>query len=143
MIVKRLREADPRELALIFETGDRPVEGLSALAEERGLGASRFTAIGAFQEATIAWFDPSAKEYLRRTLREQLEVVSLIGNVTLGPDGARRVHAHVTLGRRDYDVRAGHLVEAVVRPTLELFLVETPGELHRREDPESGLPLIR
>lgn len=143
MIVKTLAEPAPRQLAVIFETGERAMDGLLEVAEARGLGACHFTAIGAFREATIAWFDVKAKDYLERTLDEQVEVVSLAGNITLGPEGKRRVHAHVALGLRDYSARAGHLVEGVVRPTLEVFLTETPGQLRRRHDPETGLALIR
>ena len=36
----------------------------------------------------------------------------------------------------------GHLLEAHVRPTLELVLQESGGQLKRRFDPESGLALI-
>ncbi len=143
MIVKTLAEPTPRQLAVIFETGERVVDGLLEVAEARGLGASHFTAIGAFQEATIAWFDLKAKDYLDWTLREQVEVVSLAGNITLGPEGKRRVHVHAALGLQDYSTRAGHLVEGVVRPTLEVFLTETPGQLRRRHDSETGLALIR
>lgn len=143
MIVKTLGEGPPRELAVIFEAGERAVDGLLEVAESRTLGASHFTAIGAFREVTIAWFDLQRKDYLERTLQEQVEVVSLVGNITLGPEGKRRVHAHVALGRQDYSAWAGHLVEGIVRPTLEVFLTETPGQLRRRHDPETGLPLIR
>jgi predicted DNA-binding protein with PD1-like motif len=36
----------------------------------------------------------------------------------------------------------GHLLEAHVRPTLEVVLTESPRHLHKRKDPESGLALI-
>ena len=36
----------------------------------------------------------------------------------------------------------GHLLEAHVRPTLEVLLTESPAHLRRRHDPESGLSLI-
>jgi len=42
----------------------------------------------------------------------------------------------------DGTAHGGHLVEAVVRPTLEVILVESPQHLRRRHDPESGLALI-
>ena len=37
----------------------------------------------------------------------------------------------------------GHLMEAHVRPTLEVILVESPQHLRRQTDAESGLALIR
>ena len=51
-------------------------------------------------------------------------------------------HAHVVLGRSDGSAIGGHLVEAHVRPTLEVVLVETPAHLRKRIDAETGLALI-
>jgi uncharacterized protein len=34
------------------------------------------------------------------------------------------------------------VIEALVRPTLEVMLTETPAHLRRRFDPDSGLALI-
>jgi predicted DNA-binding protein with PD1-like motif len=75
-------------------------------------------------------------------VREQVEVLSLIGDVAL-QDGEPKVHAHVVVGRADGSTRGGHLVEAHVRPTLELTLTESPAHLHKQFDPESDLALIR
>ena len=74
--------------------------------------------------------------------REQVEVLSLIGDVAL-KDDAPQVHAHVVVGRSDGTTLGGHLVEARVRPTLEVILVETPEHLRKEVDPETGLALIR
>ncbi len=73
---------------------------------------------------------------------EQVEVLSLIGDVAL--EGTQpKVHAHVVVGRRDGTAHGGHLLEAHVRPTLEVVLAEVPGHLQRETDPETGLALIR
>jgi predicted DNA-binding protein with PD1-like motif len=57
-------------------------------------------------------------------------------------DEGPRVHAHVTLGRRDGSASGGHLFEATVSATLELFVREEPGELRRVPDEHVGLPLL-
>jgi predicted DNA-binding protein with PD1-like motif len=49
---------------------------------------------------------------------------------------------HTVLGLGDGSTRGGHLLEGVVRPTLEVSLVETPQHLRRRQRPELGLALI-
>jgi len=46
------------------------------------------------------------------------------------------------LGLSDGTTRGGHLLEAIVRPTLEITLVEAPGHLRRRKRPEIGAALI-
>jgi hypothetical protein len=54
-----------------------------------------------------------------------------------------RLHAHVVVGKRDGTAHGGHLLQARVRPTLEVILTESASYLARRHDPESGLALIR
>jgi predicted DNA-binding protein with PD1-like motif len=53
------------------------------------------------------------------------------------------LHAHVVVGKADGTAHGGHLLAAVVRPTLEVILVESPRHLQRRHDAETGLALIR
>lgn len=131
-----------RTFALIFSTGDEAMAGLLAFVRRERIGAARFTAIGAFREATVGYFDWETKEYRKIPVPEQVEVLSLIGDVA-EKDGEQAVHAHIVLGRSDGSTRGGHLLEGFVRPTLELILVESPGHLKKAHDPESGLALIR
>ncbi len=131
----------PRTWALIFDKADEPVTGLTAFAKAQRLGGAHFTAIGAFSEATLGYFDRDAKTYLKIPIDEQVEVLSLIGDVALDR-GEPKVHAHVVVGRADGEARGGHLLDARVWPTLEVVLVESPRHLRRRHDPETGLALI-
>jgi predicted DNA-binding protein with PD1-like motif len=73
---------------------------------------------------------------------EQVEVLSLVGDIALDGDEPK-VHAHAVLGRRDGSTVGGHLLEAHVRPTLEVVLVESPAYLRRLHDAASGIALIR
>ena len=131
-----------RTFALVFDTGDEALSGLLQFAREQGLGAAQITAIGAFRDVTLGYFDWEKKEYTRIPVREQVEVLSLIGDVAL-QDGEPKVHAHVVVGRSDGSTRGGHLLEGHVRPTLEVILVESPAHLRKRHDEETGLALIR
>ena len=141
MRAKVLNEGPERTIAIVFETGESVMAGLARFADEHAFSASRLTAIGAFERVRLGFFDWDARDYLEIPLDEQVEVLALVGDITL--DGAqRKVHAHVVLGRRDGTTRGGHLIEATVRPTLEVMLVESPGHLKRKFDPDSGLALI-
>ncbi len=136
-----LEASGARTWALIFDKGDEPVSGLTAFAKSQGLGGAHFTAIGAFSEVTLGYFDRKARDYKKIPLREQVEVLSLIGDVALDR-GEPKVHAHVVVGRADGEARGGHLLEARVWPTLEVVLTESPRHLRKRHDPETGLALI-
>ena len=126
---------------LVFQTGDEVVSTLEAFAREHEITAARFTAIGAFSEAKLGYFDWERKEYEEIPLAEQVEVLTLAGDVAL-KDGEPSVHAHVVLGKRDATAHGGHLLQARVRPMLELVLVESPAHLRKEHDPETGLALI-
>jgi len=139
---KVLNDHAERTIALIFETGEDPVAGLNRFAQENKLSACRFTAIGAFSDAVLGYFDWEKKEYERIPVEEQVEVLALVGDIAT-QDGKPKIHAHVVLGRRDGSARGGHLLEARVRPTLEVILTQSPAHLDRVYDPASGLALIR
>ena len=140
---KLLHESDGQKThALIFETGDEVMSNLRAFARDHRLGGSHFTAIGAFQDVTLGYFDWARKDYKKIPVPEQVEVVSLVGDIAEGEEREPIVHAHVVLGKADGAALGGHLLEAYVRPTLELMLVESPKHLRRKHDPETGLALI-
>jgi len=141
MKAKLIHEEGEQTYALVFDTGDEAMAGMLAFAKQHGLAASHFTGIGAFSDVTLGYFDWERKDYRRIPLREQVEVLSLIGDITL--DGREpKVHAHVVVGRSDGTAYGGHLLEAHVRPTLEVVLVESPKHLRRTLDAETGLALI-
>jgi uncharacterized protein len=139
---KLLTQAGERTFAVIFDTGDEAISGLTEFARQQKLAASHFTAIGGFSEVTLGYFQIDKKEYKKIPVHEQVEVVSLVGDIALDK-GEPKIHAHVVIGRSDGSASAGHLVEGHVRPTLEVMLTETPAHLHREFDQESGLALIR
>jgi hypothetical protein len=126
---------------LIFQTGDEVMETLKQFAVEQHLAGSHFTAIGAFSQATVAYFDWEKKAYQDIPIQEQVEVLMLAGDIA-EKDGKPVVHAHVVLGTSTGHTRGGHLRSALIRPTLELILTESPAHLKKKIDSESGLALI-
>ena len=126
-----LEAGGARTWALIFDKGDEPVSGLTAFAKSQGLGGAHFTAIGAFSEVTLGYFDRKARDYKKIPLREQVEVLSLIGDVALDR-GEPKVHAHVVVGRADGEARGGHLLDARV--------ADAGGGAHRVAAPSPQAP---
>lgn len=126
--------------ALIFDAGDEVISLLEDFARRENVQAARFSAIGAFRDATLAYFDWEKKDYVEIPVHEQVEVLVLTGDIAW-KDEKPVAHVHVVLGRRDGSTVGGHLRRAIVRPTLELMLTEA-GALKRRFDSASGLALI-
>jgi uncharacterized protein len=130
-----------RTFVVVFDKGDEVIEGLTAFASQQRLRASHLTAIGALRDVTLGYFDPAARDYRKIPVAEQVEVLSLLGVVTLDGDKPK-LHAHIVVGRADGSTRGGHLLGGHVWPTLEVVVEELPHHLHRRHDPETGLALI-
>jgi len=52
------------------------------------------------------------------------------------------VHAHLVLGRRDGSTVGGHMWEAHVNPTVEVFVTTHETKLEKVPDDASGMKLI-
>ncbi len=137
----KLINDSPQMFAVVFQTGDEVMAGLQQFAQEQNLAGSHFTAIGAFSDVLLGFFNFEKREYDRIPIAEQVEAVSLVGDITLG-EGKPQVHAHAVVARSDGHAFGGHLLEAHVRPTLEVILTESPRHLRRVRDPVTGLGLI-
>jgi predicted DNA-binding protein with PD1-like motif len=138
---KVVADADVVTYVVVCEPGDEAVAALNHFVRSERLEAAQLTAVGAFERATVGWFDPAAKEYRRNPVDEQCELLSLIGDVAMGEDGPI-LHMHAALGLSDGTTRGGHLLEGLVNPTLEAVVTETPAQLRKVMRPEVGLALI-
>ena len=141
MKVQLIRDGDATEYAVIFAKGDEAFSGLMEFAEKYHVTSGHFTAIGALSRATLGWFDLQKKMYRKIPINEQVEVLSMIGDFALF-QGKPALHTHMTVGHRDGRASGGHVIEAVVSPTLEVFVTVDPIALEKKQDPESGLALI-
>ena len=135
-------EAGRRTFVVVLDTDDEVMASLKLFVEREKLRSGQFSAIGAFRSADLGYFDWERKDYARIGVYEQVEVASFIGDLATGPDGQPSLHIHCVLGCRDGRAMAGHLLEARVRPTLEIVWRDSPTYLHKRHDADSGLALI-
>jgi predicted DNA-binding protein with PD1-like motif len=131
-----------RTIAAVLETGDEVMTVLKELARRERLSSAQITAIGAFRDAVVSYFDWEQKKYLEIPVKEQVEVAALVGDIGIDEAGTPALHIHLVLGKRDGSAIAGHLAEGHVRPTLEVIITESPAHLRRRRDAETGLNLI-
>src|SRR5947208_274105 len=77
--------AGQRTYAVVLETGEEVMASLQKFVEEENILAAQFTAIGAFSDAVLMYFDWAKKNYLKIPVREQVEVASLLGDVAEAP----------------------------------------------------------
>ena len=141
MKAKVVEDADVVTYVIVCDPGDEAVNALAQFARSENLEAAQISAIGAFEHATVGWFDPASKDYRHIPVDQQCEVLSLMGDVAEGEDGPV-VHTHVVLGLSDGTTRGGHLLEGHVFPTLEVVVTETPARLRKVLRPDVGIALI-
>ena len=124
-----------------LESGEQVQASLGPWLARQGIGFAAVSGLGAFRRITLSYWNADTREYETHQRDEQMEVVSLVGNVTL-KDDAPFLHLHVALGRRDLSVIGGHFNDAEVHPTLELWLRPEEQPVRRVPDVESGLSLM-
>jgi predicted DNA-binding protein with PD1-like motif len=135
-------DAGSETRVVVLDSGEEAFAALTKFANETGITAASLTAIGAFERATIGWFDFDKKTYKKIEVGQQCEVLSAMGDVAVGDDGKASLHVHVVLGLSDGTTRGGHLIAGTVRPTLEVVLTETPVHLRRKKRADIGIALI-
>jgi predicted DNA-binding protein with PD1-like motif len=126
---------------VVLDKGEEVTASLLAFARDAAIRSAHFTAIGAFSEIVLGFFDRERKTYDEIPMLEQVEVLALTGNFT-EENGQPRLHAHAVVGKRDGSAHGGHLLRAKVFPTLEVVVTEVAAELRRVLDPETGIALI-
>lgn len=142
MQVKQVKDTPEEKVyAVIFHKGDEAMSGLTDFAIEHKIEDAHFTAIGAVSSATLAWLDLSKKIYHRIPVGEQVEVLSLIGDIATF-NGKPIVHMHAVLGQSTGSTIGGHVFELNVSPTLEVFVTVNTTPLKKKPDDASGMKLI-
>ncbi|SEB55546.1 PPC domain-containing DNA-binding protein [Terriglobus roseus] len=132
---------DEKVYAIIFLKGDEVLSGLTDFAIANHVGNAHFTGIGAVNSATLAWLDLPHKIYNGIPVTEQVEVLTLTGDIATF-NSKPVIHMHAVLGRHDGTTVGGHVFELNVNPTVEVFLTANTTPLAKRADEESGMKLI-
>lgn len=115
---------------------------LAAFCDEKNILSGRIDGLGAVSEATFRFLDPATKKYVDKAFAEQMELASVVGNISR-KDGKVYLHIHVTASRRDYTCVGGHLLSARINGACELFVTDLGLEAGRYLDDETGLNLYK
>ncbi len=126
---------------LRLNPGEEVKSTLLDFLDREGIGGGEFHGFGGFCRVRLSYFDVTTRQFKPHEIDEQVEVVSLLGNVAR-ENGKPIVHMHAAVSDAQSHTSSGHLVEGVVRPTLEVFLTRFAGEIRREKDPATGLDVL-
>lgn len=123
-----------------MDRGDEIIESLLSICRKEGIRSATYSGIGGCASAAIQTFDPLAGAFHTEEKRGMLELVSLMGNIICGADGALHHHTHALFSYvegGEHRVIAGHLKQSVVLYTAEIELRPADGVISCKRDPET------
>lgn len=124
-----------------LQRGEEVLACLRELCEKESISLGTVSAIGAVNHVVVGVYRVDEQKYVANTFDGVMELTSLMGNIT-EKDGEPYLHLHATFGDLTGKVIGGHLNEAVVSATCELFVRKVEGHVGRRLDPETGLNIF-
>lgn len=126
---------------LILERGENVLDSLTQCATAAQLQGGMISGLGAIEDPELGYFDLKKSTFVRRRFAGMFEVLAVSGNFSRDRKELT-THVHVSLGRSNFRVIGGHLLDAKVAITIELFIVPLGEMPVRTMNPELGLRLI-
>lgn len=124
-----------------LEKEEKIIEGILDFCSKNKIKNALFFGLGAISRVELMHYVVDTKEYSSKIIEEPLEIANMTGNVMV-MDSKPILHTHITVSDKDMKPYAGHLKEATVAATCEVFLVKLDSEISRKYSEEIGLNLL-
>lgn len=124
--------------------GEKVLLSITAFCDERGIKSAWFSGLGAVRNTELGYYRAKERAYAFVMIEENREVASFSGNIAQ-KDAKAFAHAHAVLSAADATLacQGGHVREAEVALTLEVFLQPLGADIAREFDDETGLQLLK
>lgn len=129
------------QFVLRLDPGEEVISEIKRFSEENEIGSGKVMGIGVLREARLSYFDPRQGEFHHQEISEYLEMISLLGNISI-MDGEIYPHLHVTLSDASFNVIGGHLSSGEIGITGEIFIEPFGPKLERKHYQETGYRLL-
>lgn len=128
-------------LIVRLNRGEEILSSVAAVCEKEHVDSASVVGIGAVDFCKVGIYRVETREYRSKELGER-EITSLVGNVSV-KDGGRCYHFHIAVGGSDLTVSGGHLIEARISATAELYVTVFPITATRVTDETLGLNILQ
>lgn len=125
-----------------LDKGEEVISALTQIVKQYDIKLGNVQALGATNHVKVGLFNTQEKKYYSKELNQDMEITSLIGNITR-KENEIYLHLHINVADADQHVYGGHLNECVISATCEMFIDIIDGEVNRRMDEEIGLNLFK
>ena len=140
---EKMQSKQVNKTYFIFLEKDEPVmKTLTEFCRKNGIQNGEISGIGAVKNIEIGAFDPGSKSYIHKIFDKTHELISCMGNVTL-KDEVPFIHAHITFGDHDMNVKGGHVFAMTVAVVGEFYIRNFDGAIHRELNGDIGLAVCR
>lgn len=116
---------------------------ITGICKKENILSGQFQGIGACGTATVSTYLPDNDEFTDHPISGMLEMVLLMGNITMDENGKPYLHSHAVFSYLDEagkpSVLAGHLTEAIVSYTGEICIQPAKEAIGRMIDPQTGI----
>lgn len=126
---------------LSFKMGDEMKDSLIKFCESENIQSAFFAGLGGLQEMELSYYNLSEKKYEDRNIKENLEIVSLTGNIAK-MNGEYVIHMHGVFSDSKANTIGGHAKKITVSGTCEIFLTAFDNAIERGYDNTTGLNLM-
>jgi predicted DNA-binding protein with PD1-like motif len=128
--------------ALILHVEESIHDCIIRFAGEQILPEAFITGIGVIKDVVLGFFNTDAKEYEKMEVKGPVELLALNGNSSW-KGNEPFVHLHAVIGKEDGSVIGGHLLEAKIGTTAEIFIHKIGKRLERKFAEKFGLFFIQ
>lgn len=124
-----------------IDKGEEVVSTLRALAEKENVHLAEVRGLGALNDFTLGLYQQDTHEYDQKRFTFPCEMTNLWGMINT-KEGELYSHIHITVADLEGKAFGGHLVEAWIGVTCELWITVRDEKVGRKMDPELKINLL-
>lgn len=125
-----------------LEKKEDVVSAVEEICKKENVTLGYVTGIGAVNHVVMGLFATEEKKYYTKEYDGDFEISALVGNITT-QNGEVYSHLHITISNSVQEVvYGGHLNQAIVSATAEIFIRTLKGNIERVFDDEIGLNVM-
>lgn len=129
---------NPGNYLVRLDLNEEITESLTHFLKNEGIQFGAIRGIGAARDVELGYLDMNTKQYLRKPIADELEILSLSGNITV-KEGNPFLHMHGVFSDREFRVHGGHFFRGIISCTGEFTLTLTgKSNISRRARPDLG-----
>ena len=133
------KKVDENTYFLRLTRGEDVFETITSFLKQEQISCGEVRAIGSLEKYCLAYYD--GKEYLPIQKEEHVELISLMGNISL-KDGEPFPHMHAVISGITGSCIGGHvLLGNIVSYVVEVIITKFEETVERKYDPNSNLIL--